>query len=430
VPLPIFPFLLALLIVAGPAAAEPPSLVDRLMSILRKDPLPASEPSDPGSAPKAPPAGTPEEEPESPQQKADVARNFLPIYDLNRGAGEEETKPRLLPFYASGTLQNPPRGILSVMILIPESDRDAARIFNLARKAQDSASGKHPEWLAKDVFLFVPQFLNPEDIQEKNNSILSWTGNSWAYGGDSAGDPTPGVFLKTQDLGSYAVMDFILLAVSRRELFPELERVVIAGAGAGGDFVQRYAALGKAVDILTADQISVRYVAGNATSYLYFDKTRAVPPKDDPLTRSAQEGVFAEPKKEECAEANIYPYGFESMPAYGKQQGETEIRLRYDRRNVIYLVGKNAVKEAEDSSPQACALRLQGKNILERAEIYFSHLQKLYGEEAITRGQRFYAVPERDEAAETLWLSPCGLSSLFGDGACDSAGEKALKTVD
>jgi hypothetical protein len=411
--------------------AEPPSLVDRLMSILRKDPLPSPAAAHPDSAPKAAAPETKEDAPEEPpQSRTGIARNFLPVYDLNRGEGEEEATPRLLPFFASGALQNPSQGVLSVVILIPDSDRDAARAFALTRKAQEMASGKHPDWLAKDAFLFVPQFLNPEDIQEKNNSLLRWTGGSWIYGGDSAMDAAPDMVLNARNLSSYAVLDFVLLAVARRELFPNLERVVIAGAGAGGDFVQRYAALGKAVEILTADQIAVRYVAGNAWSYLYFDKTRAVPPKDDPLTRQAQEAVFAEPKKEECAAANAYPYGFESMPAYGKLQGETEIRLRYDRRNVIYLAGKEATKDAQDSSPQACALNLQGKNILERAEVYFSHLKKLYGEDAITRGQRFYLVAERDEAAETLWLSPCGLSALFGDGACDPAGGKALKILD
>jgi hypothetical protein len=423
-------FLLIFVIAANPLAAEPPSLVDRLMSILRKDELPAAaaSPEAPGTKKEA----VAEETPPTPQQqgKTAPAKNFLPVYDLDRSAGEEETKPRLLPFFASGSLQAPPKETLSVVILIPDSDRDASKAFDLARKAQDAASGKHPGWLAKDAFLFVPQFLNPEDVPEKQDTLLRWVGGGWIYGGDSVVDPTPGVFLKPRNLNAYAVMDFVLLAISRRELFPDLERVVIAGSGAGADFVQRYAALGTAADILTADQISVRYVAANAWSYLYFDKTRWIEPKDDPVTRRAQEAVFAEPAKDSCAVSNAWPYGFESMPAYGKTQGENEIRLRYDRRNVIYLVGKEAVKDAEDSSPSACALRLQGKNISSRAQTYFSHLRKLYSEEAIARGQRFYLVPELDEVAEALWLSPCGLSSLFGDGSCAPEGEKALKILD
>ena len=59
--------------------------------------------------------------------------------------------------------------------------------------------------------------------------------------------------------------------LARRNLFPDLQQITIAGHGAGADFVQRYAAVGQAPDILDKQQIC-RYVLSRPTpsSYLYF----------------------------------------------------------------------------------------------------------------------------------------------------------------
>src|SRR5262249_13789089 len=150
-------------------AAEPPSLVDRLMSLLKKEDTVPAETSPKESAAAPEPAA-------AHKDRTEIAKNFLPVYDLARGKGEEDAKPHLLPFFSSSALLDLPGGILSIVILVPDSDRDAARAFAYARKAQDTASAQHPEWLAKDAFLFVPQFLNPEDIPGKNEALLRWAG--------------------------------------------------------------------------------------------------------------------------------------------------------------------------------------------------------------------------------------------------------------
>ncbi|MBI3419637.1 MAG: hypothetical protein HY053_05855 [Proteobacteria bacterium] len=425
--------LLSLLLLTTPAEAQekPLSLVDRVLSLLGHENLPRLKVQPEAQMPP-PSALAP---PRIPPRRAEVelARRFLPVYDLDRGG---EGKPQVLPFFASGELEERHSDILSIIVMVPDSDREAARAYAFARTAQDDASALHPEWYANNAFIFVPQFLTPEDIARRaaqwpdgGASLLRWAGGGWIYGADSVADNAAD--LNARGMTAYAALDFALLAIAKRELFPELQRVVIVGAGGGGDFVQRYAALGVAPDILSGDNISVRFVSANAWSYMYLDKTRAVPPEAGTLPEPGVEPVFAAPKEGSCASYNLFPYGFAGMPNYGRRQGENELRLRYVTRTVFYLSGAEATRPLPDASPQACALILQGRSLAERARLYFSSLQKLYGDD-LARTQRFYSLPKVGEPAQAIWQHPCGLAALYGDGGCEAAGAvgNKLKTVE
>ncbi len=443
-PLPLLSLFLLLVLAASPlqAAEKPPGLIDRLLDALGREKMPRlvvqEKPPAEGPAPAAPPAATAPTAPRAssgPPRPAgpELARNFLPVYDLDRGgpAAEETGKsPPLLPFFAPASIEAAHRGVYALVVMIPDSARDAARAYALARAAQDAASAQKPEWYAANAFVFVPQFLAPEDIAaraaawpDKGAALLRWAGGGWIYGAGSSVSPAAAAFPAPRGVSSFAALDFALLALARKSIFPDLERVVVAGAGAGGDFVQRYAALGIAPDILASDGLRVRFVVANAWSYLYLDKTRAAPLEAGAFT-GAREPVFAEPEADACPQAQLYPYGLEALPPYGRKQGKHAIRLRYDSRAVIYLAGSEANRPLADSAPGACARLLQGRALAGRARLYFAHLRRLYGADAMSRAQRLYMIPGAGAAAAAqIWQSPCGLSALFGDGSCNQKSE-------
>ena len=95
------------------------------------------------------------------------------------------------------------------------------------------------------------------------------------------------------------MVDALLAQLADRSLFPNLKTVVLAGHGGGGQVVQRYAVVGKAVAALSSAGIHLRYVIANPASYLYFSDERPAP------FRSA-----------DCPDFNHWKYGPVEPPSY------------------------------------------------------------------------------------------------------------------
>lgn len=421
--------LLFFLAFVGPLAAaeNPPNLVDKLLAILGNKNLPRID----IPAPDAPIATSPK--PKAPALRSDaleIATNFLPVYPLDH---DLDDNPRVIPFYASGPLNQRQGGVTTLIIMLPDESREAAKAYAHAKSAQDEAVARNPQWNAADSFIFAPQFLNSEDIEahamrwpDAGDALLRWGMNGWAAGEESLSPAS----IRQEDvhawqpqrgLSSFAVMDFLLLTLARPKLFPDLKRVVIAGSGLGGAFVQRYAALGVAPDILVEEGITLRFVPALAQAYMYFDALRAQPAVAGEYNNPDEPPVFVINK--ECARANAYPYGLEGWPAYARRQGENAVRLRYSARQVIYLTGEGARLPQQDATPDGCALTLQGDTLKARAQIYFAHVKKIFGLD-IDRTQRLILAPKINEDALSLWRSPCGTSALFADGVCEGNKEQ------
>lgn len=411
-----------------------PSLVDKLLTILGKKniprldipaPIPAAKLAIPANAPRN--AGI------------EVARNFLPIYALDRDIDET---PSVLPFFASAPLNRAYPDIVTLVLMVHDKDREAAKAFAFAHSAQDEAAGRHPEWSAADSFIFAPQFLDPADIEahaeawpDGGNALLRWSLDGWASGKESqspdARDAQQEQWSVKRGISSFGVMDYILLTLVRPKFFPDLKHVVIAGTGTGADFVQRYAVLGISPGILMDEGMDVRFAAGNARSYLYLDKNRAVADAPGEAHDSSEAPIFAEPHAEKCPGFNAYPYGLDGMPPYGRRQGESDIRMRASARYVYVLAGAEANVKIEDTTPEGCATGLQGSSIKDRAALYFAAIERLYGSDA-ERTQRLYLLPKIGDDGLGLWRSICGMSVLFGDGGCkpnESAGNGAMKLM-
>ncbi len=133
--------------------------------------------------------------------------------------------------------------------------------------------------------------------------------------------------------------------------------VVIIGNSAGGQYVNRYAAVGHAPDQLAKDGISVRFIIANPSTYLYFDKHRPVEVPD-------------------TTGANCWRYGFDEAPPYVNCTAEESLE-RYLARDVTIVLGS----EDRDSSALlleiSAAAMAQGANRLERGIYYHQHIRGL-----------------------------------------------------
>lgn len=354
----------------------------------------------------------------------EIARNFLPVYPLEKGS--EDMPAQLLPFFASDQLLVAHTGFTTLVIMLPDESREAARAYAYARAAQEEASRQNPQAQADKAFLFVPQFLLGEDIAgqasafpDGGKALLRWSVMEpyagWVTGQESSSDFVAGRVGGSPHISSFAVMDYVLLLLTDKNIFPDLKNIVIAGTGVGGVFAQLYAALGQSPDVLASEGIATRYVSADAPSFLYMDKMRAqLAPSGDYQAPDAVP-AFTQVNTASCPAFNTYPFGLEARPPYAQNQGEDAVRLRYGTRAITTLVPANATQPLATTTPMACAFALQGHSLTERAKIHFAHVQRLYGDD-LTRGQQLILVPTIGNDPLALWRSGEGQNALFGSG--------------
>src|SRR5687768_15163485 len=86
---------------------------------------------------------------------------------------------------------------------------------------------------------------------------ISWHCNAWRSGG-----PAP----TNERVTSFDFLDEILRKVARKDVFPNVRRIVVVGHSAGGQVVNRYSMSNQVHDKLG---VPVAYVVSNPSSYAY-----------------------------------------------------------------------------------------------------------------------------------------------------------------
>jgi hypothetical protein len=116
-----------------------------------------------------------------------------------------------------------------------------------------------------DTVVIAPRFAsNGGDCQDPlAEGEFNWPrrGNSWQLGGSA----------ENAALTSYDLVDQILQELARKDIFPNLKTIVVAGHSAGGGFVTRYEMANWVHDKLA---VPVTYVVANSNSYTYLDPDR------------------------------------------------------------------------------------------------------------------------------------------------------------
>jgi hypothetical protein len=160
----------------------------------------------------------------------------------------------LLVCHASRPLDTPGSGAGRLVVVVHGALRDSGRYLEHAVAAAGQAGSA--------ALIVAPQFLAAVDAGTgagAGEGGLYWDVEGWK-GGHPALGPAP--------LSSFAAMDSLLRQLARPESLPPggHPAVVIIGNSAGGQFVNRYAAVGRGPDALAERGIAVRFIIANPST--------------------------------------------------------------------------------------------------------------------------------------------------------------------
>ncbi|MDD3370836.1 MAG: hypothetical protein PHE27_03300 [Alphaproteobacteria bacterium] len=309
-----------------------------------------------------------------------------------------DSSPQLVPLAVNFPLEGVHSGVTQAVILIHDDSRDALTGMSLLRTLAGNQNAS--------TAIIAPQFLLPSDIMRfvdylpaKGKQFATWPIVGW-----TAGDNSISVSGR-KSVSSFTVIDLLAMYLSQREAFPDLLTIVVAGYGAGGNFVQRYAAFSAAYEPVSKSGVEMRFLVANAKSFLYMTPSRPVSKRG-----------FGLPDKAACPEYNDYPFGLFKLNPYTRHVGVNAAKLEYGTRYVTYL-NASASNAPLDTD---CPTLAQGPSSAARAESYQRYLSTLYGDQA-RRTQTFVRISGPNYDAVALFGSPCGMSVLFGNGRCVAA---------
>jgi pimeloyl-ACP methyl ester carboxylesterase len=301
----------------------------------------------------------------------------------------------LLPFESNHPIDRP-APFSELIVLIHGLHREV----KLGRGLQDALGVVD----RPDTLVFVPQFLKDRDraAYQLPDQVLSWQAN-WQWGDPSSGP---------RQISSFEATDQIILELLAR--YPSIRKVVVMGNSAGGQFVQRYAALSAAEDVASSNgrRIAFRYLASNPSSYLYPDDRRVWP--------SGRIEVPPLAVVRGCPEYNSYGYGLDHPNPYAGRSSAAEIAARMLRRNVIYFIGDDDNDENHPELDTHCGAEIQGAERFERSRNYWSYLVNKFGR-AVLANQRRICIERGTHNSRTIWGTNCGSFYISGAGSCAPA---------
>jgi hypothetical protein len=289
----------------------------------------------------------------------------------------------LLSCHASQRLGQPGSGIERLVVVVHGALRDSEQYFAYARAAAGD--------VASATLIVAPQFLADVDLDALNGAAsrpLYWSVEGWK-GGEAALGPAP--------ISSFTAMDCLLeqLAGWGRSRDSGKLSVVIMGNSAGGQYVNRYAAVGRFPDLLAERGISVRFIIANPSTYLYFDHER-------PVTVPNGTGI------------NRWRYGFEAAPAYVDTTPRQSLE-RYLARDVTIVLGSEDRDSAALLLEVSAAAMAQGANRLERGINYDRHVHRLSSAAGLATRHRIIQLDGIGHAARDVLAAPQTREIMFGE---------------
>jgi pimeloyl-ACP methyl ester carboxylesterase len=237
--------------------------------------------------------------------------------------------------------------ITRALIMVHGAGRDADNYFRTALAAAFLAGA------LEDTIVISPRFASHEkgcaDTLAGNEVNWSCSGDSWRSGG---------VAVDNKALTSYDFTDEILRKLARKDVFPNLKAIVVAGHSAGGQYVTRYQMANKVHDGLG---IPVAYVVANPSSYAYLDASR--PAGSAPA---------------DCEQYDNWPYGLEKRSGYTAPIPDEQLKKQLAARPVTYLLGEIDILPLGgfDSS---CPAMAQGPTRRARGEAFGRYVNEKYG---------------------------------------------------
>ena len=320
------------------------------------------------------------------QAQFNVGSNRLFIYQNGDSLG--------LPYYSNFSLNEVHDDTKLAIVVLHGASRNADDYYDRMYAVVNGVG-------MDSTIIIAPQFLRTGDLDVHNLSedVLYWTNTTnWTAGYTSGNTSNHN---RPFTISSYSIMDTLLYRLAMNN--PILNQMVFVGFSAGGQFVNRYVGGNDVTDrIFQEFNLSMRYIVGSPSSYLYMNDERRIEGTVD---------QFAVPSG--CSEYNDYKYGLDDLNNYMSNAGSDSIRIRYSRREVIYLIGGSDNEGTTD-----CQSMAQGNHRYERSIIYFNYLQYYFSSEILGRHQHAI-IPNIDHDSYNIFNSACGRKALFGYGDCD-----------
>jgi hypothetical protein len=320
------------------------------------------------------------------QGQFDVGSNRLFIYQNGDSLG--------LPYYSNLSLNEVHDDTKLAIVVLHGASRNADDYYDRMYAIVNGVG-------MDSTIIIAPQFLRTGDLDDHNLSedVLYWTSTTNWTAGYTSGNTSD--HNRPFTISSYSIMDTLLYRLAMNN--PILNQMVFVGFSAGGQFVNRYVGGNDVTErIFQEFNLSIRYIVGSPSSYLYMNDERRIQNTVD---------QFAVPSG--CSGYNDYKYGLDGLNNYMSNAGSDSVRIRYSRREVIYLIGGS-----DDAGTTDCQSMAQGNHRYERSIIYFNYLQYYFSSEILGRHQHAI-IPNIDHDSYNIFNSACGRKALFGYGDCD-----------
>jgi pimeloyl-ACP methyl ester carboxylesterase len=280
--------------------------------------------------------------------------------------------------------------ITRALIVVHGQGRDADNYFRTSLAAAFLAGA------LEDTVVVAPRFASNEgrgcrDTLAQDEVSWSCSGDSWRSGGVATNNPK---------LTSYDFADAILRKLARKEIFPNLKVIVVAGHSAGGQFVTRYEMANQVHDTLG---VPVTYVVSNPSSYAYPDPARPVPAEGPAAATTFLN--FSDARN--CTTYDHWPYGLQNRTGYAAQLTGDQLKKQLAARPVTYLLGEIDILPLGgfDSS---CPAMAQGPTRLARGQAFGAYVNQKYGAHHHTA-----VVPLCGHNARCMFTAESALPILF-----------------
>jgi pimeloyl-ACP methyl ester carboxylesterase len=247
-------------------------------------------------------------------------------------------------------------------------------------------------------------------LDKLNSDELNWTcggAERWTAGGPATNN---------RQVTSFELADEILRKLARKQVFPNLRTIVVAGHSAGGQFVSRYLMATEVHDRLGVD---VTYVVSNPSSFAYPDSLRpsssAVPGN---LAASAPGYAIPTPPNPpppfvpfsdaaNCTTFDTWPYGLQQRKGYASKLSDEQLKKQMAGRPTIYLLGGLDILPlfGFDGS---CAAMAQGPTRLARGVAFWRYVNEKLGAQ-----HKILVVPSCGHNARCMFTADQALPVIF-----------------
>ncbi len=227
----------------------------------------------------------------------------------------------------------------------------------------------------------------------------------WGAGGGASGN---------NSVTSFDAADEILRKLARKDIFPNLSAIVVAGHSAGGGFVTRYAMTNQVHEQLG---VAVTYVVANSGGLTYLDSLRpsdaAFPSNVAPIapgylppdSEAPQAPFVSYADARNCTAYDNWPYGLQNRAGYSARFTEDQLKNRVAARQTTYLLGGLDVLPP---TVRTCTAMAQGPTRLARGLMYARYVNERHGAQHKT-----VIVPPCGHSSRCMFTAEAALSLIF-----------------